>query len=77
MSTGDWTAGEIAVYDQYMADATDEVSRLAETLRCLMARRGETQGVADVTALLLQRPHGDVTAVLVAALKRIASEDAP
>lgn len=72
MSTNNWAPSEVAVYDQYMASAGNDVGCLAETLRALMAKRGDTQGVADMTAYVLKMPPPEVTLLLVAALKRLA-----
>lgn len=75
----EWTAAQVALYDQAMAEGGDQVDRLVLLLRIGAERkagedvRGERQAVADTLAFALRTFDKDTMArILMAAVLRIS-----
>lgn len=72
----DWSPGEIAEYDQFLARANGNVTTLAATLKMMIGYEGEPTAMAHLTMSLLE--HGEVETLLgllTVALRRIALEE--
>lgn len=71
----EWTPGEIARYDQMLADANAELDLLVQTLRLGAREVGDHQALLNVGAFLGARDHDALLALLTVAVQRISNTD--
>jgi hypothetical protein len=71
----EWTAADISGYDQALAAASAELDRLVLTLQIGTTEVGEHQAMADLGALVYRRTPTQLTALLMTALRRLATEN--
>jgi hypothetical protein len=71
----EWTAADISAYDQSLAAAGTELDRLVLALQISTSKVGEHQAMANLGILVYQRTPAELMALLMTALRRLATEN--